>query len=487
MSEATLSERGRVMAQASTRARIEPLLSNLYHPKDNPDGIIDMGTAENVSQADLFTMTSITVTNLTGQHPMTKDVSDFANSNIRTIPSAFTYGEGPWGSKRLRTAMANHMNKYYHPVSEVSPQDLIFSNGITSLLDLFGFAIASPGDGILISRPSYHAFPADFGARAEFQCVFVSSDSDDQFSAACVRNYETALLEARERGICIRALLLCNPHNPLGRCYPVSTIIALMQFCDKYGLHLLADEVYALSVFDSSSPHVPFHSVLSIDSSAHLSPNHLHVLYSMSKDFACGGLRLGCLYSRNTALMDSISAISHFGQCGALNQLFATQILEDTDWTEGFLAKSRKVLRSKFETCTQLLYRHGIEYSKNVNAGFFLWVWLLYSISFVLHPARFLLPDSFLRFAVSSFLLSSQVLTQNPTDKPFPFLSLSSHTNPWEAENTLHAKLLHDYKTYITPGSTLQAEQPGWFRLVFSQEDDVLNEGFRRLFDAIGV
>ncbi|KAH0022045.1 PLP-dependent transferase, partial [Aureobasidium melanogenum] len=151
MAEATLSERGRAMAQTSLKARLQPILSNVYHPQDNPNGIVDMGTAEN--------------------HIMTKDVSDFANTKIRTTPRTFTYGEGPWGSKRLRTAMADHMNKYFHPVSAIQPDELVFANGITSLCELFGYAIASPNDGILISRPSYQAFPADFGAKAGLKCV----------------------------------------------------------------------------------------------------------------------------------------------------------------------------------------------------------------------------------------------------------------------------------------------------------------------------
>ncbi|KAI5269626.1 PLP-dependent transferase [Aureobasidium subglaciale] len=252
MSEHTISDRGRAMAQTSLKDRLQPLLSNLYDAKDNPTGIVDMGTAEN--------------------HIMTRDLSDFANRRIRTTSKTFTYGEGPWGSKRLRTAMAKHMNKYFHPVSKVQPEDLVFANGITSLCELVGYAIGESGDGILISRPSYQAFPADFGAKAKIKCVFVPSKGIDPFSLSIVDQYEKTLLDAEANGTKIRALLLCNPHNPLGRCYPLATVMALMQLCQKYSLHLLADEVYALSVFDATSPAIPFTSVLAFDSSPYISP-----------------------------------------------------------------------------------------------------------------------------------------------------------------------------------------------------------------------
>ncbi|KAK6007377.1 hypothetical protein QM012_004191 [Aureobasidium pullulans] len=414
------------MAQTSVKARLQPILSNLYHVTDNPNGIVDMGSAEN--------------------HIMTKDVSDFANSKIQTTPTTFNYGEGPWGSKRLRTAMANHMNKYFHPFSDIHPDELVFANGITSLCESFGYAAGSSGDGILISRPSYQAFPANFGAKAGLKCVFVPFGSTDQFSVSAIANYEKALLEARERGISVRALLLCNPHNPLGRCYLLATIKAVMQLCDKYSLHLFADEVYALSVFDSSSSSsaVPFTSVLSFDSTPYISPDYLHVVYGMSKDFAAGGLRLGCLYSRNKALMEAISAVSQFSWSGPVSQLFAAQMLEDEEWKEGFLEQSRGVLKERYEKCTGILDEHGIEYSPGSNAGFFVWT--------NLHP----------------------------------FLDLSSCKDEWAAEDALADKMLEN-GLYITKGSSLQAEQAGWFRIIFTQEDDVLEEGFGRLFNLIGA
>jgi histidinol-phosphate/aromatic aminotransferase/cobyric acid decarboxylase-like protein len=113
------------------------------------------------------------------------------------------------------------MNKYFSSFSAIHPDELIFANGTTSLCELFDYAIASPNDGILISRSSYQAFPADLGAKAGLNCVFVSFGTTDQFSISAIANYETILLQARKQGIYIRALLLCNPHNPLGRCCPL--------------------------------------------------------------------------------------------------------------------------------------------------------------------------------------------------------------------------------------------------------------------------
>lgn len=38
----------------------------------------------------------------------------------------------------------------------------------------------------------------------------------DPFSMAAVQQYERALTEGKSRGLRIKALILCSPHNPLG-------------------------------------------------------------------------------------------------------------------------------------------------------------------------------------------------------------------------------------------------------------------------------
>jgi xeroderma pigmentosum group C-complementing protein len=81
---------------------------------------------------------------------------------------------------------------------------------------------------------------------------------------------------------------------------------ALLQFCHKYQIHLISDEVYALSVYDNDDPNSGFVSVLSIDPvPLGVDPALVHVLYGMSKDFAAAGLRLGCLVSQNKRFLQA--------------------------------------------------------------------------------------------------------------------------------------------------------------------------------------
>ena len=114
--------------------------------------------------------------------------------------------------------------------------------------------------------------------------MYASFGEVDQFGLDGVAVYEEAILQATKDGIKIRALVICNPHNPLGKCYPLETLKGFFKLCAKHNIHIISDEVYGCSVFPvQSTDAVPFTSMLSIDPTGILRNDQLHVLYGLSK------------------------------------------------------------------------------------------------------------------------------------------------------------------------------------------------------------
>jgi 1-aminocyclopropane-1-carboxylate synthase len=65
-------------------------------------------------------------------------------------------------------------------------------------------------------------------------------------------------------------------------------MVKYMRLCQKYQIHLLSDEIYALTTFgteDVPNP-VPFTSLLSIDKTDIIDPSLCHVIHGMSKVFS---------------------------------------------------------------------------------------------------------------------------------------------------------------------------------------------------------
>jgi 1-aminocyclopropane-1-carboxylate synthase len=88
---------------------------------------------------------------------------------------------------------------------------------VTALSEMLAFALADPGDGIMMCRPIYRQFEVDFGVKAGVKAVYASMEGRDPPGVQAVEMYERCLEEATKKGVVLRALLTSNPHNPLGK------------------------------------------------------------------------------------------------------------------------------------------------------------------------------------------------------------------------------------------------------------------------------
>ena len=160
--------------------------------------------------------------------------------------------------------------------------------------------------------PEYGMFSIDIAAQNGLEIVEVKmTDIDDRFSGdtaeQVVNHFRMALVDSEKKGIKVRALLISNPCNPLGRCYSRKTLIAIARFCAEENLHFISDEIYAMSCIGRSDEGLDgLTSVLSLKKSEGVIFDNIHCVSGASKDFGMGGLRLGYLITRNTLLFQSV-------------------------------------------------------------------------------------------------------------------------------------------------------------------------------------
>lgn len=73
-------------------------------------------------------------------------------------------------------------------------------------------------------------------------------------------------------------------YESLGQCYPRETLVALLKFCASKGIHLISDEIYALSVYSRDGDgSEKFTSLRAVDPSGIIDPSQVHILHGMSK------------------------------------------------------------------------------------------------------------------------------------------------------------------------------------------------------------
>ena len=421
-------------ASTSSHVAILRSLANKYHPDHNPEGFVNLAVAENSLMHD--------------------ELIDYVNNNVYFQPDVLTYGCGGIGTEDLRSAIASFVQRKFGTHAHLNAENIVCTSGLTNAVESITFAVADAGDGILLARPFYGSFPHIMLERPGVRSVYVEFGQLDPFSVESMEAYEVALAGAAKEGIKVRALLLCNPHNPLGRCYSKEFIQVLMRFASKHGLHIISDEIYALSAYRGNS----FTSILAIDPEGLIDPQLVHCLWGTSKDFGASGIRLGAVISHNQQLLSSIASRGLFTFPSAVADCIVTQMLSDTDMVDLYLAENTIRLDTAYNLVLRFLKSEGIPYEPSGGAGFFLWINLRQAIEqrgFEFH------------------------------DNGATILQTGCMPRQQSKINLDIVARLYKQRVYLASGDAFGSERPGWFRIIFAHHQDIILEGLSRLKLAI--
>ncbi|KAL2677171.1 hypothetical protein Neosp_010939 [[Neocosmospora] mangrovei] len=423
----TLSNRALEAEEGSKGMVIWDVITNLWD-QSNPDGIVSLGVAENTLMHDV----------------LKKHIHDnMALSNL-----AFTYGDGTTGTKRAKQAVSRFLTRQLKPFRDIEPAHISMTNGCSAAIEHLSWAIADPGDAILLGQPYYGTFIPDLTCRFGAKLLPVAFHEADPLGEDAVAKYEEVIVDAQKKGLKVKGLVISHPHNPLGRCYSRNVLIGLMKLCQKYQVHFISDEIYALSTWpntvDTNPPPVPFESALTIDTDGVIDPSLVHVLWGMSKDFGANGIRVGALISQsNPSLHTALVAVGLYSSVSSISDHITVNLLEDDAFVESYMAENRKKLAAQYERAVSWAKKNDITYAPGVNAAFFLWVDLGKA-----YRARHTVEDG-------------KDITE------------------------LVMKKLLEKKVFLASGEAFGSEKPGWFRIVFSHPDEYLDMGLERVVEAL--
>jgi aspartate/methionine/tyrosine aminotransferase len=332
------------------------------------------------------------------------------------------------GSYSFREALAHMMGRKFLGRS-VAPEQVVVLAGAGTVLETLFYVLANPGDGVLVPTPSYAGFWLDLETRNEVRILPVHCSSADGFRLTPERL--DAALAGAERPV--RALLFTSPDNPLGRVHSAEEIRQVMRWAERAGVHLVMDEIYALSVFGERE----FVSALSLGALG----DWVHIVWAFSKDFAASGLRAGVLVSENQAILQAVDQLAYWGCCSGDTQYRLGQMIADDDWVDSFVVDNCARLRQAAERVTSALAERGLDHI-TPEAGFFL----------LLDLRRFLSEPSF------------------------------------EAERSLFRLMLEKANVNLTPGASCRVSEPGFFRLCFAGvPTDAAVEGVERIGQLLGT
>ncbi|KAL7952876.1 PLP-dependent transferase [Trichoderma compactum] len=358
-----------------------------------------------------------------------------------------SYANGLGGTPELRESLSTFFNHFFSPMVPIQPEHIVTGTGCSAVLDTLIHDICDTGDGLLVTAPMWGDFQVSAVLRNSVQLMPVYVPfGQSQNASDIVQAYRSA---AQKASCKIRGILFCNPHNPHGHICPIEAMDGLIQYCQEANLHFISDEIYALSTFgersESSvrckgvfkSPETEFTSVLSRDLDAlGVERSRVHVLYSISKDFGCSGIRLGCLVSQaNKVLRTSQAILNNAKLCNGATVMISP-MLSNTSEIGKIVDLNIKRLCRAAQIAIQFAEFHQLEYYKPV-AGLYIW------------------------------------------------LRLSADCATFDDEEAL-VQRCSQLGVYVGSGADYTEPQPGWFRLTFAIPEDKLLEGLRRIETAMG-
>ena len=177
-----------------------------------------------------------------------------------------------------------------HGVS-VSPEELVQTPGVVYALPRAIRAMTEEGEGIILLTPVYYPFYRvirDTG-RTAVPCPLRYEEGRYSIDFALLET----LASRREN----KALLLCSPHNPVGRVWTACEVRAMAEIAERYGLFVIADEIH----FDLV---VPGHTHTSFGTLEGEIAGRTILCTAPSKTFNLAGMNLSNIIIRDRALRE---------------------------------------------------------------------------------------------------------------------------------------------------------------------------------------
>lgn len=304
----------------------------------------------------------------------------------------------------------------------VEPEWLVATAGVVAGIHLAIQTFTEVGDGVIIQPPVYHPF---------FDCV--RNNGRGLLENPLVRvdgryTFDLDDLEAKARAA--KMLILCSPHNPVGRVWGREELEAVAEIAHRHGLLVISDEIHGDLVF---RPHVltPFATLSSI------SPDRVITFIAPSKTFNLAGLAT------------------------------SVAIIPDRELRSRFLSKQRAL-----DTCRpnmlglvalEAAYRHCEPWLEQLLA------YLERNARYLAEYARESWPGIYVNIPEGTYLawLDCRALGVD--------------------EETLHGLFFREARVALNRGSQFGNEGRGFMRLNFGTPRRLLDEGLKRITSALAA
>ncbi|KAF2715546.1 PLP-dependent transferase [Pleomassaria siparia CBS 279.74] len=288
-----------------------------------------------VAPHDLYDPTTAIDLSCAQNEMLREELIEFLKTTVekKTSKKVFELPDANGGDVVLRNALASFFNTYFKPIHAVSPEHIVITAGASDAIENLIHAVCDEGDSVIVPGPYWYGLDTILKGRANVNIVVAHPPTYRNYDNYLLPSLQAAYDFSADRSR-IKAVLICNPSNPLSRCYPKKSLVECMEFCQERGLHLISDELYALTGLKGAPDDAPpFVSALSLteplvpSGAVKVDPSRVHMVWSASKLFGSSGFRVGCLISQQNPQLLAATSLTTTDHVSSIASLYLSSLL----------------------------------------------------------------------------------------------------------------------------------------------------------------
>lgn len=239
---------------------------------------------------------------------------------------------------------------------------LLYTTGVVPALSAIIRALTAPGDAVMLLTPVYNCFFSS-----------ISNQGCDPLAVELlyrdgVYTIDFAALERQAAQQQVKLLLLCNPHNPVGRAWTREELTRIGQICMNNNVLVVSDEIHCDLVYPRQR-HVPFASI---------SEDFLRgsvTCSSPTKTFNLAGLHVANILARDETIRQKIDRALNVHEVCELNPFAVEALIAAYNEGEGWLDQLLSYLYGNYAVLTDFLKRHLPQLrATSLEATYLVWV-----------------------------------------------------------------------------------------------------------------
>ena len=175
-----------------------------------------------------------------------------------------------------------------------TPDQVLNGIGVVTMIRFTLEALTAPGDQVAVFSPVYDPFFAQVRNSGRTLVDLPMKEQNGHYSVDLAA-FEQALKDG------VKAVIFCNPHNPIGKVWTKDEVETIGGLCAKYGAYMLSDEVHGDMVMDGNH-YNPMGLVDAIQ-------DKLVVYTAISKTFNLAGLHQSAIIIPNAEVRAKVDAM----------------------------------------------------------------------------------------------------------------------------------------------------------------------------------